>query len=463
MNIDTIETISPIEIREIINTKKRFFNTHTTKDLDFRIAQLKNLRAAVKKYEDKITEALYKDLHKSYEEAYLTEISIVTQEIDLHIKKLKTWAKPKRVAVPIHLKPSRARILYQPLGVALIIAPWNYPFQLLFNPLVGAISAGCCAVLKPSEFTPHIAAVMEDIIAEIFAEDYISLVQGGQETGELLLQQRWDMIFFTGSTQVGKIVMKAAAEHLTPVVLELGGKSPVIVDETANIPLAAKRIAWGKTINAGQTCIAPDYLLVHEKVKDELLDNIAIVLNDMYGEDIMLSNHYGRIVHEKAFDRLAGLIENENIHSGGTLNRKDLFMEPTILDKVSKASPVMQEEIFGPVLPVMTFTELKQAVAYINSGEKPLALYYFGKKDVAETIIHETSSGGVCINDTLMHISNHNLSFGGVGASGMGSYHGRESFLAFSHKRSVVRTPTWIDIPFRYAPFKYFKMIRKVI
>src|SRR5690606_7707873 len=288
MNIDTIETISPIEIREIINTKKRFFNTHTTKDLDFRIAQLKNLRAAVKKYEDKITEALYKDLHKSYEEAYLTEISIVTQEIDLHIKKLKTWAKPKRVAVPIHLKPSRARILYQPLGVALIIAPWNYPFQLLFNPLVGAISAGCCAVLKPSEFTPHIAAVMEDIIAEIFAEDYISLVQGGQETGELLLQQRWDMIFFTGSTQVGKIVMKAAAEHLTPVVLELGGKSPVIVDETANIPLAAKRIAWGKTINAGQTCIAPDYLLVHEKVKDELLDNIAIVLNDMYGEDIML-------------------------------------------------------------------------------------------------------------------------------------------------------------------------------
>lgn len=460
---ETINEVSPFEIAESIKIKRIFFQTHQTKDLEFRIAQLKKLLKAIKSSEEEITRALFKDLHKSREEAYLTEISIVTQEIDLHIKKLQSWARPKKVSVPLHLKPSRARILIEPLGVALIIAPWNYPFQLLFNPLVGAISSGCCAVLKPSEFTPHIVKVMEKIIAETFAEEYISLVQGGQETGELLLQQRWDMIFFTGSTQVGKIVMKAAAENLTPVILELGGKSPAIVDETANIDLAAKRIAWGKTINSGQTCIAPDYLLVHEKIKDELLDKIVGSLKEMYTENIGKSDYYGRIIHERAFDRLMSLTEDEIIHSGGASSRKNLFIAPTVLDEVSYSSPVMQEEIFGPILPVMSFSEINEAIAYVNSREKPLALYYFGKNKAAQKVIYETSSGGVCIDDTLMQISNHNLPFGGVGASGMGSYHGRESFLAFSHKRSVVRTPTWIDIPFKYAPFKYFKMIRKVI
>ena len=463
MDIEINAAVSPPEIAERLKTKRNFFQTHKTKDLDFRIRQLKDLSTAIEKYEEEITEALWKDLHKSREEAYLTEISIVTQEIDLHIKKLRSWAKPKKVSVPFHLMPSHAKIVFEPLGVALIIAPWNYPFQLLFNPLVGAISSGCCAVLKPSEFTPHIAAVMEKIIAETFPQNYISLVQGGKETGELLLQQRWDIIFFTGSTQVGRIVMKAAAEHLTPVILELGGKSPAIVDETANIALTAKRIAWGKTINAGQTCIAPDYLLVHKNVKDELLGEIAVSLKEIHGDDIGKSTYYGRMVHEKAFHRLMNLMEGEKIHSGGESNMEDLFIEPTILDEVSKDSLVMQEEIFGPVLPVMTFTELKEATDYINSGEKPLALYYFGKKDKAAKVIAATSSGGVCINDTLMHISNHNLPFGGVGASGMGSYHGKESFLAFSHRRSVVRTPTWIDIPFKYAPFKYFKLIRKMI
>src|SRR5690606_27916410 len=347
MIIETISEVSPIEIKESISLKRNFFQTHKTKGLEFRIGQLKKLRHAIISNEEEITLALYKDLHKSREEAYLTEISIVTQEINLHIRKLKSWAKPKKVPVPLHLKPSRAKIFYEPLGVALIIAPWNYPFQLLFNPLVGAISSGCCVVLKPSEFTPHIAGVMEKIIAETFSEDYISLVQGGQETGELLLQQRWDMIFFTGSTQVGKIVMKAAAKHLTPVILELGGKSPAIVDKDANIDLAAKRIAWGKTINAGQTCIAPDYLLVHDKVKDELLEKIAASLREMYGEDIILSEYYGRMVHERAYDRVIGLMENEKIHSGGESSREELFIAPTVLDEVSKDSRVMQEEIFG--------------------------------------------------------------------------------------------------------------------
>ncbi|CAN5252906.1 aldehyde dehydrogenase [soil metagenome] len=460
---EVIETISPREIQDKIKLQRDFFRAGKTKDPDFRILKLKKLRTSINKYEEEITEALWKDLHKSREEAYLTEISIVTQEIDLHIKQLKSWAKPTKVSVPIHLRPSRAKIVYEPLGLALIIAPWNYPFQLLFNPLVGAISSGCCAVLKPSEFTPNIAAVMEKIIAETFSENYISLIQGGQETGEILLQQRWDIIFFTGSTQVGKIVMKAAAENLTPVVLELGGKSPAIVDETANIAMAAKRIAWGKTINAGQTCIAPDYLLVHEKVKEELLQEISGSFREMYGENIAQSSYYGRMVHEKAFHRVINLMEEEKIYSGGESNMNDLFIAPTILDGVAKDSPVMQEEIFGPVLPVMTFSELKEATDFINSGEKPLALYYFGKRGKAKEIIFETSSGGVCINDTLMHISNHNLPFGGVGQSGMGSYHGKESFLSFSHKRSVVRTPTWIDIPFKYAPFRYFKWIRKLI
>ncbi|HSP40484.1 MAG TPA: aldehyde dehydrogenase [Gillisia sp.] len=463
MDIETIEGVTSREITERIELKRNFFQTHTTKEMDFRIRKLKGLRGAIEKYEEEITQALWKDLHKSKEEAYLTEISIVTQEIDLHIKKLKSWAKPKKVSVPVHLMPSNAKITYEPLGVALIIAPWNYPFQLLFNPLAGAISSGCCAVLKPSEFTPNTAAVMEKIIAETFPQNYISLIQGGKETGELLLKQRWDIIFFTGSTQVGKIVMKAAAEHLTPVILELGGKSPAIIDETANIALTAKRIAWGKTINAGQTCIAPDYLLVHKNVKNELLREIATSIKEMHGEEIGKSSYYGRIVHEKAYDRLINLMEGEKLYSGGESNREDLFIEPTILDEVAKDSRVMQEEIFGPVLPVMTFSELKEATDYINSGEKPLALYYFGKKEKANDVIAETSSGGVCINDTLMHISNHNLPFGGVGASGMGSYHGKESFLAFSHRRSVVRTPTWIDIPFKYAPFKYFKLIRKMI
>lgn len=463
MIIETHDEVSPSEIGQTINLKRNFFQTHITKDLEFRIGQLKNLKDAINRNEEEIIDALSKDLHKSLEESYLTEISIVTQEIDLHIKKLSSWAKPQKVSVPIHLQPSNARIVYEPLGVALIIAPWNYPFQLLFNPLVGAISSGCCAVLKPSEFTPNIAAVMEKIIGETFPENYISLIQGGQETGEMLLEQRWDIIFFTGSTQVGKIVMKAAAEHLTPVILELGGKSPAIVDDSANIALAAKRIAWGKTINAGQTCIAPDYLLVHKNVKDKLLKEIAKSFKEMHGEDAGKSLHYGRIVHEKAFKRLVDLIEPEKVYSGGKSNRKELFIEPTILDEVSEESPVMQEEIFGPVLPILTFSELKEATDYINSGEKPLALYYFGSKNKADKVIAETSSGGVCINDTLMHISNHNLPFGGVGASGMGSYHGKESFLAFSHKRSVVSSPTWIDIPFKYPPFKYFKWIRKMI
>ena len=458
--------ISSAKIENIHKAQKAFHASHQTKSLDFRIGMLKKLKAAVVQYEDRILEALWKDLHKSGQEAYLTEISILNQEIDFHIKNLKKWVKPQKVSNPVQLFPSTGKIYYEPLGVVLIIAPWNYPFQLTMNPLVGAIAAGCCAILKPSEFTGHIAAVMDEMIGATFDENYIALIQGDQRVGEHLLKLRFDKIFFTGSTQVGKIVMKAAAEHLTPVILELGGKSPGIVDEDADIDLAAKRIAWGKTINAGQTCIAPDYLLVHHSVKEELIKKIPVYLEEMHGKDIQKSEFYARIVHEKAYDGLVQLLEESqgNIRYSGNFNREELFLHPTIVDEISpETDSLMQKELFGPILPVITFTNITEAISFINSGEKPLALYYFGKNKQSAEVIRKTSSGGVCINDTLMHVANHHLPFGGVGNAGFGSYHGKDSFLAFSHKRAVLNSPTWMDIPFRYAPFKHFKFIKKFL
>ncbi len=460
-----MENTSQQEIENIHREQRTFFGTHQTKNIEFRIEKLKKLRAAIDRYEDQILEALWKDLRKSGEEAYLTEISIVNRELDLHIQNLKKWSAPKKVSTAMHLLPSSGEMHYEPLGLALIIAPWNYPFQLLMAPLVGAISAGCCAILKPSENTFHIAEVMNSLIKDIFESNYVAVVQGNHETGAFLLEQRFDKIFFTGSTRVGKIVMRAAAENLTPVILELGGKSPCIVDENANIEVAAKRIIWGKTINAGQTCIAPDYLLVHENIKEDLIEKMAAHLETMHGEDIGNSLHYPRIVNEDAFDRISRLLETTkgNMRTVGEKDREDLYISPSILDGIEPGDELMKEEIFGPVLPIMTFTVLDEAIGYINSGEKPLALYFFGEKAKANDVLYKTSSGGACINDTLMHIANHNLPFGGVGNSGHGKYHGKESFLAFSNRRAVVSTPTWIDLAFKYAPFKYFGWVKKIL
>ncbi len=450
-------------IGEKLERQRVFFASHQTKSVDYRLKQLGRLRKAVVQYQEKIENALQADLRKSPEEAFLTEISVVTGEIDHHIKNLKRWTRPRKVSTPLHLLPSSGRVIYEPLGVALIVAPWNYPFQLLFNPLAGAISAGCCTILKPSPDTPTVAAVMEELVTEHFPSDYITVIQGGKETNTLLLKHGFDMIFFTGSPRVGKVFMKAAAEHLTPVILELGGKSPCIVDERANLDIAARRIAWGKLINAGQTCIAPDYLLVHASVKDELLDKITQSIQSMYGEDMRKSRFYPRIVNEKAMERLSRLIPRENIHTGGEADIKERYMAPTILDKVHPDDPVMQEEIFGPILPVMTFEHIDQATDYINQQEKPLALYYFGKKKEAKAVLAKTTSGGGCINDTLMHVTNHNLPFGGVGNSGTGRYHGRDSFLAFSNRRAIVSTPTWMDLPVKYVPFRHFKLIKRFL
>lgn len=446
-----------------IENQRAFFSTNQTKDIGFRLKQLRKLKGAILQNQKKIEDALWEDLHKSPEESYLTEISLVIGEIDKHIKHVKKWAKEKKVSTPLFLLPSSSKIIYEPMGIALIVAPWNYPFQLLINILVGSISAGCCSILKPSPDTPTIAKVMEVMIAEIFDSNYVAVIHGGRETNTLLFKQRFDIIFFTGSPKVGKVVMKAASENLTPVVLELGGKSPCIVDASANIDVAAKRIAWGKLINAGQTCIAPDYLFAHQSIKDELLDKIAENIKQMYGDNIKESRFYPRIVNERAMHRLETLLNQGKIHTGGEIDNKERFIAPTIIDHVNPDFLVMQDEIFGPILPVMTFNDIIEAITYINKNEKPLAFYYFGKNKNAKDILAKTTSGGACINDTLMHITNHNLPFGGVGNSGMGKHRGQESFLAFSNRRAVVSTPTWIDLPLKYAPFKYFKLLKKIV
>jgi len=447
-----MEDTSKDRIQLMLKSQREFFATNQTKSIEFRIQNLKKFKSAILKFEKKITDALWTDLHKSYEEAYLTEISIVTQEINNHIKHLKNWSKQKKVS-----------IIYEPLGISLIMAPWNYPFQLLMNPLVGAISGGCCAILKPSPYTPNVAIAMEEMVIDTFQSNYIGIVQGSRKVNEILLEQRFDNIFFTGSPMVGKVVMKAAAEYLTPVILELGGKSPCIVDENANIDMAAKRIAWGKTINSGQTCIAPDYLFVHESVKDELIRKIALNFEKMFGKEIQQSSYFPRIVNIQAFERLEKLMQHGNIKFGGNTDKEDKFISPTIIDDIKPEYPIMQEEIFGPILPVLTFSKIEEAIDYINSNEKPLAFYYFGTNTKAKEILMKSTSGGACINDTLLHIANHHMPFGGVGNSGLGKYHGKDSFLAFSNQRAVVESYTWIDFPFKYAPFKYFKLVKKII
>ncbi|MBR2637951.1 MAG: aldehyde dehydrogenase [Bacteroidaceae bacterium] len=459
----SIENTEKQYIESIREKQSQFFATGATLEYQYRISQLKKLQKALQAWEKHLCEALWTDLHKSPQEAILTELSIVSGEIKNHISHLKRWMKAKRVCTPIKMMPSRSRIISEPLGNALIIAPWNYPVQLLLNPLVGAISAGCTAILKPSPYVPNVSVAIEEMISNTFEKEYIAVVQGDREVNKQLLSQRYDVIFFTGSPQLGKSVMRAAAEHLTPVVLELGGKSPCIVDKDADIEIAARRIAWGKTLNAGQTCIAPDYLLIHEECKAQFIKAFEKELHKLHGKNIKESRHYVRIVNDKSFERIKRYMQDGDIVIGGETDTQERYIAPTLLDNVKSSSPVMQEEIFGPILPIMTFTNRDNAIEFIRQREKPLALYYFGKESDGKEILRLTSSGGACINDTIMHIANENIPFGGVGNSGMGHYHGEESFKAFSHQRSVVITPTWIDLPFRYMPYKMFGLVKKLL
>ena len=470
-------------MKEYISTtrqkQKAYFQSGATLALPLRKQMLRRLASAMQQYEKPLTDALWQDLHKSYEEAYLTELSIVYAEIRHHLKGMRRWAKAEYKPSPLAILPACSKVVKQPLGNTLIIAPWNYPVQLLLNPLVGAISAGCTAMLKPSPYVPNVSRVLTEMIRSTFSEEYIAIVEGNREVNKMLLAERWDMIFFTGSPALGKMVMESAAKTLTPVVLELGGKSPCIIDEDANLAVAAKRVAWGKALNAGQTCIAPDYLMIHEKVKEKFLRLLVKEWKHLLTKDPQKAKHFVRIVNDKALERLISylptseplnseasepseLLNSEaSIYHGGHYDRAERYMSPTILTDVSPEAPVMQEEIFGPIFPVLTFNQIEEVTDFVAKREKPLALYYFGKK--GDYILRHTISGGTCINDVIMHIVNGNMPFGGVGNSGMGSYHGKESFMAFSHRRAVVSTPTFVDMPFRYMPYKLFNLIKKMV
>lgn len=456
-----MEATTSADIQRIYKAQREYFRSGETLGLDFRKEQLRALRNAIIRWEKPLYEALWEDLHKSYEESFMCETSMVLGEIRMHLRRLSSWAKAKRVPTPLKLFPSCSRIISRPLGNTLIISPWNYPVQLLLNPLVGAISSGCTAVLKCSPKVPKTSGVIAKMISSAFPEKYIAVTGGGREVNTELLGLRWDLIFFTGSPSLGRVVMSAAARNLTPVILELGGKSPCIVDRDADIRLAAKRIAWGKCLNAGQTCVAPDYLLVHKDIRTSFTEELARQFRLLLGEDMRNCRHYARIVDDKAFGRIESYLGQGDIVCGGDTAREERFIAPTILDNVSSGAPVMQEEIFGPVLPLLQFGSLDEAVAKVNSGERPLALYYFGKEE--DKVLKHCCSGGCCINDCIMHLANENLPFGGVGNSGMGSYHGKNSFDAFSHKEAVLRTPARMDMPFRYMPYKWFKAVKKLM
>ncbi len=450
-------------IANMLAAQRLYFEKGETRPVDKRLESLKRLKEEIKAQMSAIESALWNDLHKSAYETYLTETSLVLQEIDMYLKFLRKWAKVEKVPTPFYLLPSGSRIVKEPYGLVLVMSPWNYPLQLSFAPLIAAVAAGNVVTLKPSEDAPHAAEVMKKIIENVFDQDHVRVLNGGLELSKTLLKERFDYIFFTGSPKTGRIVMEAAVPHLTPVTLELGGKSPCIVDKSADIKVAAKRIVWGKFLNCGQTCIAPDYLLVHAAVKDSLIKEMISFIHSFYGQDAAKSPDYPRIINGKAFDRLIHLIGNEKILYGGTTNRNGKYIEPTLLLCESMDAPVMQEEIFGPVLPVIEIGKVEDAVRYINTRDKPLALYYFGDRETANDVISRTSSGGVCINDTILHVANLHLPFGGVGESGMGSYHGRAGFDTFTHKRSVLSSKTWIDFGIKFPPYKGLNFLKKLM
>ncbi len=450
----------------LFQQQKAFFRSGKTRDIGFRIDMLKKLKEVISANEKDILAAVFADLHKEETDAYATELSGVYNEIKIAISSVRDWAAREKVTTPVFMRPSKSYIYKEPYGVTLIIAPWNYPFQLLMMPLVGAIAAGNTAILKPSELSGHTASVMEKIINTAFPPEFIRVIQGAVEETQALLALPLDYIFFTGSVPVGKAVMAAAARNLTPLTLELGGKSPAIVHETANLETAASRIAWGKFLNAGQTCIAPDYVLVHESVQDRFLNNLIKVIRKFYGEDASKHPRYCRIINDRHFLRLAALIDQGKTVYGGKTDAAERYIEPTLLCPVGWDHPVMQDEIFGPILPIIPYSDLDDAIRGINERPKPLSLYMFvNDKVVRRKIIRETSFGGGAVNNTIMHIVSHYLPFGGVGPSGMGRYHGKYSFDAFSHTKSILRSYNSADVVDAAQPHrgKMMKWILKMM
>lgn len=424
-------------------------------DINFRKQTLVKLLISVQKHEEEIIKALYNDFKKPAFEAVISETAYIVSELKYTINNINKWAKPKMVLPSLLNFPSTDYIYKEPYGKVLIIAPWNYPYQLALCPLIAAVAAGNQVVVKPSELTPNTSSIIAKIISETFDKNHVKCIEGGVEITQELLAQRWDYIFFTGSVAVGKIVAKAAAENLTPITLELGGKNPCVIDATANLKLAAKRIVWGKFLNAGQTCIAPDYLLVSNKIKLAFIELIKKEIIDAYGENPETSPDFARIINQKNWDRLTGMLKGESILAGGITNSKDYYLAPTLLDEPSLDSLVMKDEIFGPILPILAFENEADLVSIISRYEKPLSLYVFSNNNAfAKRIIQDYSFGGGCINDTVVYFSNKRLPFGGVGHSGIGAYHGKLSFSTFTHYKAIVKKANWLDIPTRYAPYK---------
>lgn len=455
-----------IEIEKLVEKQRNYFLTGATLPVDFRIEQLKKLKTAIKKYEIEIAEALKEDLGKSYTEAYMCEIGLVLAEIGYMIKHTRKFAKEKRVHTPLSQFASRSYKKPSPFGNVLVMSPWNYPFLLTMDPVVDAIAAGNTVLVKHSAYSPSTGNLVAKILRECYTEEYVGVVLGGRKENSALLDQKFDLVFFTGSQAVGKEVLRHTAEHLTPAVLELGGKSPCIVDKTAKIKLAAKRIVFGKFLNCGQTCVAPDYIWCDKQIKDQLVEEIKLQIKEQFSDDAIANQNYGKIINEKHFDRLCGLIEKSEVAYGGAVDKETMKIQPTVVDNATWDDAVMQEEIFGPILPVLTYEKIEDVYATLAQKQKPLALYVFSQD---KNTIKETTTrcryGGGCVNDVVIHLATSELAFGGVGESGMGSYHGKAGFDCFSHCKSIVDKKTWIDLPIRYQPYgrTKLKLVKKFL
>ena len=447
--------LTTTKTEEILQKQRHFFQRGQTRTLDFRRDRLKTLKHFLLEDKREILAALKQDFNKSSFEGLETELVFCAREIDFVLKNLKSWVKPAKVPIDLFQFPASARIVAEPLGIVLIIGAWNYPIQLVLSPLIAAIGAGNCAIVKPSEIAPHSSVAIANLIRKAFSPEYITVVEGGKEVVQDLISHKFDRIFFTGGAKVGKIIMEAAAKHLTPVTLELGGKSPCIVEPDIDIEKTARRVAWGKFVNCGQTCIAPDYILIHRSIKKDFLDKIKIKIEQFYGTDPEQSPDYARIINDFHFRRLLDLIDPQKVIMGGKNNAETRYLAPTVMNDILWSDRVMEEEIFGPILPVLEYENIEDAIAQINARPKPLSLYLFTQnKTTQKRVLQATSSGNVCCNDILMQIVSEHLPFGGVGESGMGAYHGKIGFDTFSHQKSVLKRSFWLDLPLRYPPYK---------
>ena len=442
-----------MEISNLVEKQRKYFAAGATKNMDTRIWVLKKLHRAIRSHQSELAQAMRTDLGKSASESYMCEIGLTLSELSFQIRHLKKWARPKRHMTDLANFHGRSFSLREPYGCVLVMSPWNYPFLLCMEPLIGAIAAGNCCILKPSAYSPATSAAIKALIQEVFPEEYAAVIEGGRAENSALLEERFDYIFFTGGVTVGKLVMEKAAVHLTPVTLELGGKSPCIVDKTSDLKLAAARIAFGKYLNCGQTCVAPDYLLIHRSVKEAFLDHLSRMITEMYGSHPLDNPDYGKIINQKHFQRLVNLMTPEKVIYGGATDPASLRIAPAIMDHVTREDAVMQEEIFGPILPVIDFDDIEEAFRFVLEGEKPLAAYLFtGDKKTEKHFLDRISFGGGCINDTVVHLATSRMGFGGVGCSGMGSYHGRRSFETFTHEKNILKKYGWIALPLRYQP-----------